>query len=302
MTYRCWWFGINNANKPKHHSHVIFAKIQPLLSGTQEEFEWPYHKQAKKHYELMNENDKVVYWMGDGGPYLKWGILGVGFISKIRGEDLRSKHFILKASYVPSTPLMPYPSKQIQETEETNFLKDVFGLSFPPLGKTFNNLGYNTTRAVVTIAEIRIEQYERVLQRLQMHPNSLKTGEYEISYAEEISEGEEKSYYEGAIHRVAVNAYERNREARQKCIDYYGVNCIVCGFNFHEKYGDIGNDFIHIHHLRQLAEIGREYQIDPIQDLRPVCPNCHQMLHRHKPPFTIEELRSYINKCTKRGR
>ena len=91
-----------------------------------------------------------------------------------------------------------------------------------------------------------------------------------------------------------VNAFERNAKARSACIEHYGAKCIVCGFNFQEKYGEIGKDFIHVHHIKPLGEIGAEYKVDPINDLRPVCPNCHAMLHKRKPPFSINELRSII--------
>ena len=64
--------------------------------------------------------------------------------------------------------------------------------------------------------------------------------------------------------RITVNAYERNFAARQKCIEYYGCKCVVCNFDFVEKYGEIGRGFIHVHHLRKLSEIAEEYEVDPI--------------------------------------
>lgn len=39
-------------------------------------------------------------------------------------------------------------------------------------------------------------------------------------------------YAEGAVKSVLVNAYERNRRARQKCLDHYGCKCSVCGILF----------------------------------------------------------------------
>ncbi|KLI82901.1 restriction endonuclease [Vibrio parahaemolyticus] len=99
---------------------------------------------------------------------------------------------------------------------------------------------------------------------------------------------------EGAKKTVTVNKYERNRAARTLCIEKYGVSCFVCDFNFEEKYGSLGAGFIHVHHLKPLGEIGEEYQLDPVRDLRPVCPNCHAMLHRHKPAIPIEELKEKI--------
>lgn len=109
---------------------------------------------------------------------------------------------------------------------------------------------------------------------------------------------DEQPYNEGAINKITVNHYERNPKARQICIEHYGMNCSVCDFNFEEKYGEIGEGFIHVHHLKPLSKIGREYELKPIDDLRPVCPNCHAMLHKSKPPYSIEELKGIINKVT----
>jgi 5-methylcytosine-specific restriction protein A len=36
--------------------------------------------------------------------------------------------------------------------------------------------------------------------------------------------------------------------------------------------------------------MGTDYIINPILDLVPLCANCHSMIHRHDPPFTVEEL------------
>ncbi len=113
--------------------------------------------------------------------------------------------------------------------------------------------------------------------------------------AEEVLEAQK--YWEGATKQISVNIYERNPEARRKCIERYGSNCYVCGFNFKQIYGGIGENFIHVHHLKSISEIGQEYQIDPIRDLCPVCPNCHAMLHQKKPAYTIGELKDIIRKA-----
>jgi len=101
----------------------------------------------------------------------------------------------------------------------------------------------------------------------------------------------EEKHYEGRSQEVRVNKFERDPEARKKCIKFYGASCQACGLDFHNKYGAIGEGFIHVHHLVPLASIGKEYIVNPVEDLRPVCPNCHAMLHKKRPPFSIEELR-----------
>ncbi len=100
---------------------------------------------------------------------------------------------------------------------------------------------------------------------------------------------------EGTAFTVKVSAYERNPVARQKCIDYYGFSCFVCGFNFKNTYSEIQRDHTHVHHLIPLASIGKEYVIDPIQDLRPVCANCHAVIHLRTPPYSIEEMKSMLS-------
>ncbi|PFQ93175.1 HNH endonuclease [Bacillus cereus] len=99
---------------------------------------------------------------------------------------------------------------------------------------------------------------------------------------------------EGATKQISVNVYERNPVARRKCIEHYGCSCVICGFIFEKTYGELGKDFIHVHHLKELHTIGEEYEVNPIVDLRPVCPNCHAMLHKRKPAYSIEELKGFL--------
>lgn len=108
------------------------------------------------------------------------------------------------------------------------------------------------------------------------------------NYSDEVDEPH--NYHEGATKTVSVNSYERNSKARLACIAHYGWQCQACQLNFDDRYGIRGKEFIHVHHVRALHEIGEEYEVDPINDLRPVCPNCHAMIHRQKPYLTIEEL------------
>lgn len=101
---------------------------------------------------------------------------------------------------------------------------------------------------------------------------------------------------EGAKRTITVNAYERNPAARARCIARWGTRCVVCDFDFAETYGpELGAGFIHVHHLKPLAEIGEAYTLNPEEDLRPVCPNCHAMLHRTVPAQQISDLQTLIS-------
>jgi 5-methylcytosine-specific restriction protein A len=101
-------------------------------------------------------------------------------------------------------------------------------------------------------------------------------------------------YSEGGRVAVAVNRFERDSNAREKCISHYGLRCSVCDMSFRERYGEIMKDFIHVHHLVPLSAIAGKYEVDSIADLRPVCPNCHAVIHSDDPPLSIEQARAFL--------
>ena len=101
-------------------------------------------------------------------------------------------------------------------------------------------------------------------------------------------------YTEGFARRVAVNVFERNRAARQACIRHYGTACLVCGLDFGRRYGETGDGFIHVHHLVPISDVDSDYAVDPIEDLRPICPKCHAMVHRRQPPLELDDVRAML--------
>lgn len=105
----------------------------------------------------------------------------------------------------------------------------------------------------------------------------------------------ESEYYEGEEKSIKINTYERDPEAREKCIELFGAKCIICGFDFSEMYGEIGQGYIHVHHIIPLSEIGKTYKVNPVTDLIPICPNCHAMIHMKDPVYTVDELKYLIN-------
>lgn len=153
--------------------------------------------------------------------------------------------------------------------------------------------------ALKFVTETRLDQQTfRGVRRLTQESADLLESliDYEVvisepsepTFPDEVTSG--AVYIDGAVKQVLVNAYERDPAARRDCISHHGCACIVCGFDFGLYYGELGEGFIHVHHVQPLSEIRGEHQIDPIRDLVPVCPNCHAMLHRDNPPPTVEEL------------
>ena len=102
-------------------------------------------------------------------------------------------------------------------------------------------------------------------------------------------------YPEGAVSQVLVNRYERDPRNRKAAIALHGKICMACGFNFQEIYGELGDDYIVVHHLTPVSAMGEDYIVDPEKDLVTICANCHAMVHRRNPPLTINELKRLLD-------
>ncbi len=146
-------------------------------------------------------------------------------------------------------------------------------------GKDLNEKGIKKDQPITVVASCPDQGAGKEAQDLYLLP----------SEAELVS-------IEGGRTLVQVNRFERDPKARKHCIQIFGTRCAVCGFDFVKTYGKIGAGFIHVHHLRPLSMGRTKHKVDVCRDLRPVCPNCHEMLHRKKPPFSIEALKARISK------
>jgi 5-methylcytosine-specific restriction enzyme A len=90
--------------------------------------------------------------------------------------------------------------------------------------------------------------------------------------------------------------YERSPRNRQAAIAIHGFACHGCTTNMEHVYGELGREFIHIHHVTPLSLLDKPVPVDPAKDLIPLCPNCHAIVHRRSPPYTLEELRKALGR------
>lgn len=122
-------------------------------------------------------------------------------------------------------------------------------------------------------------------------------------------EAENQVRKEGAVSQVSVTHYERNPEDRKKALERDGYECQVCHMKFVETYGEIGKEYIEVHHLYPVCNMGENYQFDPLdpeKGLVCLCSNCHSMIHRgghyedidgerKMVPMTLKELQEVYN-------
>ena len=90
--------------------------------------------------------------------------------------------------------------------------------------------------------------------------------------------------------------HKRNPKLRELCIKHYGdeYRCLICEMNFVERYGEIGKEFIEVHHLNPISETDGEHEVNPATDLIPLCSNCHSMIHRLEDPSDWQLLKTYL--------
>ncbi len=119
----------------------------------------------------------------------------------------------------------------------------------------------------------------------------------ELTLPEELDDTESITYPEGAKKKITINAYERNPAARSECIRIHGSKCSICGFDFGSYYGEAFNGKIHVHHTKPLHEIDSTYEVDPRNDLIPVCPNCHMVIHsKPNSVYSIEDVKQMLSR------
>jgi hypothetical protein len=146
---------------------------------------------------------------------------------------------------------------------------------------------------LASIRQAYARQYPRLRAKLERLSVGYQAGVSGLLSAE-VEAGPELP--EGAVRKISVNAYERNREARQMCIDAHGTNCCICGFSFGAVYGPEAEGDIEVHHMRPLSKIGKQYNVNPVKDLRPVCANCHAVLHLGGELKSIDEVKQLLAK------
>lgn len=85
------------------------------------------------------------------------------------------------------------------------------------------------------------------------------------------------------VHIVRERNQKVIKEAKRQFLEANGsLYCEACKFNFEEKYGKLGENFIEGHHLKPVSSL-QEGDVTKVEDIALLCANCHHMVHRYKP-------------------
>ena len=113
-----------------------------------------------------------------------------------------------------------------------------------------------------------------------------------INQLEEIVEVEEKKKL------VNHSAFEGRIKSgdKTKIKNALGYDCMACGGNMGKKFGDIGKNYIELHHKIPYADmLENDTRTLAVDDFCVLCPNCHRMIHRLDNAGDIELLKNIIS-------
>jgi hypothetical protein len=101
---------------------------------------------------------------------------------------------------------------------------------------------------------------------------------------------------EGVVNSTSCTKYSRSARNKKVCLDFYGYICAGCGLDPSRVYGETGRYIIHVHHLVPLSQMPAPGPVNPLTELVPLCPNCHNFVHKSSPPLNLDELKSALGK------
>ncbi|ONI41703.1 hypothetical protein AN640_07780 [Candidatus Epulonipiscium fishelsonii] len=99
--------------------------------------------------------------------------------------------------------------------------------------------------------------------------------------------------------KVEIEKIKIWEDLKTVCLDYYGAICEVCGIDYGYTYGNQFERYIDIHNLKSTHKEDDNLDINPEEDLVPVCHNCHFIMHTKQPCYTIDEMKKI---CEENGK
>jgi len=230
----------------------------------------------------MTIGDKVILWMGDGNYQKEWGILGIAEI-----ESISNNFYLIFPVFIPETPFKPYISSKPQITEQTEKLKDIFGLNFKALQKVYLSIGYikKPNNIAITIDEVEKHQYDQILFLLTQK-KVISEDDFYLNQTVKEKEAKRLTVFEleAKIVNVVANperiSVTASKFSRNPYIVEYAKRlangiCQDCKQPAPFINKETKEPFLETHHITPLAQGG----LDTIENTIAICPNCHRKRH-----------------------
>lgn len=184
-------------------------------------------------------------------------------------------------------------------TQRLRFMPGIHELRQFPTLSTASFLKSGPATTLFPLSSVQGELLFRLLATRNDNLNSIWTDIAQELYAGIVPDVDGIAIAtEGGMRLVSHMARERSRaiaEAKKRNVlaATGALRCEVCGFDFREFYGSVGEGFSEVHHRIPLADADSAIETR-LDDLAIVCSNCHRMLHRELPFPSVEVFRSHV--------
>lgn len=163
----------------------------------------------------------------------------------------------------------------------------------------YKNEKYYITEKGLDFLEDKYEEYEYVNSgyfdidaQKRANLNLLNDNKKHFVPEDEITEGK--------LVTTVTKTRKRSAKLREYAFDYYckigEIKCTACGFDFEERYGEYGKNYIEFHHVNPISVYEENGKITNLEEARknliPLCSNCHKILHRNN--LTVEQLKEVL--------
>lgn len=140
-------------------------------------------------------------------------------------------------------------------------------------------------------------RYQDDIEGLKLAAEMIRMGLPTRMFDDPVDEDVDAEGVEGSVLVRTHISRERNaqliKKKKAQLLKLHGrLACDCCGFDFNAVYGEVGEDFIEIHHTDPIA-LSKPGRVTKLSELAGVCSNCHRMLHR-KGLISIASLRELV--------
>lgn len=251
-------------------------------------------------YVIITEND-VSQWKDSTGreyhfpkrylKYLTKGTIVIYYKGLMKDRSFASKRMTASAHYFGIAQIGDV--KQDNDSNKNDYYAEIVNFrtfSTPVVAKQNGAFLESIPSAKIKnywrdgVREIDKETFDKIFALSDLN---------DLNATNDSGQGDLESYSrpEGKSKLVYSTIYERDNTLRDKAIEYHGLTCMGCGFNFEKVYGEWGAGFIHVHHTKPLSNGEGEREVNPRTDMVVLCPNCHSIIHRRKNrTLSLEEL------------
>ena len=215
--------------------------------------------------------------------------------------------FLEKARYIDAETMLHYT-----EHELSDFIRQYVQADFASVYSHTDRSFYDQIRMAIPInAQMRQanqQSGEMISRALKFYSEFLQSKFFPRPKAKKLQKASlqkqaepvtiqksviaERQETEGERQHVEFERAHRNPVLRQCCIALWGYQCQCCGIDMEKIYGELGKHFIEVHHLKPISTYDESRPDDYVDNLVPLCPNCHAMIH-HGPdgPLSLHDVR-----------